>query len=100
VLPHIKFRTPIFSRNLTADGYFNLYFTLRRRINALARDLPGFPNSGIMAELTKLKPGHHVSQPGILFQKIPPERIIELKMKFGDENAETDVGRGKELHIR
>lgn len=65
----------------------------------LTDDLRRFPDGDVSVELTMLKPGQSVSQPGILFQKILPERIEELKKQFGDENIKTDIGHGKELHI-
>nr|MBQ0091075.1 methionine--tRNA ligase [Candidatus Enterousia merdequi] len=65
----------------------------------ISQDLRKFPSENIHEELSVLKPGHVVSQPEILFQKILPERIAELKTIFGDENLKTANKHGKELHI-
>lgn len=65
----------------------------------LTQDLCKFPEQDIAKELTILKPKHPVSQPGILFNKILPEKITELKAMFGDESVKTVNRHGKELHI-
>lgn len=48
--------------------------------------------------LSALKSGQNIESPGILFAKITPERIEELKAKFGDETTAVKQ-KGKELHI-
>jgi len=58
-----------------------------------------FPGGDISKELTILQPGHPVSQPGILFQKIMPEQIEALKQQFGDDKDKSNTHRGKELHV-
>lgn len=42
--------------------------------------------------------GHVIEGPGILFTKVTPERIEELKAQFGDETNAIKQ-KGKELHI-
>ncbi len=75
--------------------------TSRKIFDALniSDDMCRFPDGDISTELTRLKPEHPVSHPGILFQKILPEQIESLKQKFGDGTDKTGARHGKELHI-
>ena len=52
----------------------------------------------IAKELNFFQAGHVIEGPGILFAKITPERIEELKLQFGDESNAVKQ-KGKELHI-
>ena len=56
-----------------------------------------WPKGNLRAELNAVKSGQTVESPGILFQKITPEKIEELKNQFGDEKTASH-GKGKELH--
>lgn len=52
----------------------------------------------VRAALDVLGAGRAIEAPGILFAKIMPERIEELKAQFGDETNAIKQ-KGKELHI-
>ncbi|MBP3687426.1 MAG: methionine--tRNA ligase [Alphaproteobacteria bacterium] len=52
----------------------------------------------VRAALDVLGAGRAIEAPGILFAKIMPERIEELKAQFGDETNAVKQ-KGKELHI-
>ena len=52
----------------------------------------------IAKTLTLLETGRTIEAPGILFAKILPEKIEELKAQFGDEKNAVKQ-KGKELHI-
>lgn len=57
-----------------------------------------WPND-VKQALNFFKAGTEIAAPEILFAKIPPERIEELKQMFGDDSNAVKT-RGKELHIK
>ena len=69
--------------------YHSNYITRKKDADAL---------EDIAKELNFFKAGHVIEGPGILFTKITPERIEELKLQFGDESNAVKQ-KGKELHI-
>ena len=55
------------------------------RLNLKPADMPALKGFCIEKEIAALQPGHGFTVGDALFERISPERIQELKAKYGSE---------------